>query len=267
MDRHPMERLVEPEPDADGSSLLSRVGIIVAGGVLAAIASSFPAALRMGDDGSAGLALEQWIVLSAVGTPLGVAVVATLRRARVGLKLLVGERASIFALGVLWWCVIELGLLSVFGVVLKKTTHHHALAGVTFSAFAVATGALVGLLARRVTTMLARGSSGLQKIALVTALAAAVIGLMLVGVRTSKGEGLHTAAAIVDAFAFVIASLIASSRIFRRLRPVGVAGVPAALFVVLIGLTTLRFDPKLRASLMGTAPVHAVVMGLFGGGG
>jgi hypothetical protein len=261
----PLERLAqEPEPESDGASIVMRLGFIVAGGVLSAIASSLPPALRMGDDGSASRALEQWIVLSAVSTPLAVAAVAGLRRARIGLRLLLGEQASLLALGVLWWSVLELALLSMFGALLRKTTHHHALAGVSFAAFAVVTGVVVGLFARRTTMMLARGGASLQKIALVIAGGCAFVGIMVVGIRTSRAEGLHTAAGLVDVLAFAVTTTIASSRLFGRWRPVAIAGVPVATLVLMVGLTTLRFDPALRQSLMDTAPIHSLVIGLFG---
>lgn len=261
----PFERLGhEPEPDSDGSSLVLRLGLVVAGGVGSALVASLPASLRMGEEGSAAQALEQWVVLSAIATPIAVTAVAVLRRARVGLRLLAGERVMLVALGVLWWSVIELGLLSVFGALLRKTTHHHALAGVTFAAFAVASGVLVGLFARRTTSILARGGTSLQKVGLAIAGGTAFIAIMLVGVRTSRAEGMHTAAALVDTLAFAVTATIASSRIFGRVRPMAIGGVPVAVLIMMIGFTTLRFNPKLREALPERAPLHASVLELFG---
>jgi FtsH-binding integral membrane protein len=261
MEHPPMDRLApEPEPDSDGSSVVMRVGYIVAGGVISAVASSFPAALRMGEEGSASRALEQWIVLSALATPIGVAAVAVLRRARVGLRLLMGNKGHLLAIGVLWWSVVELGLLSMFGAVLRKTTHHHALAGVTFAAFAVVSGLLIGIFAHRTTAILARGGPNLERMGVAIAGGAAFVVIMLVGVRTSRAEGLHTAAALVDALALAVMSTITSSRAFTRFRPMAIAGVPVAVLLLMIGLTTLRFDPQVRESLMEAAPVHTLLI-------
>ncbi len=259
----PIERLeTEPEPESDGSSVVMRVGYIVASGVLAALAASLPAALRMGD--GAARVLEHWVALAALATPMGVIAVAVLKRARVGLRLLVGERAPLFATGVLWWCVIELGLLSIFGAVLRKTTHHHALAGVTFSVFAVVTGLVVALLARRATKNIARGGGNLHRVGLAIAAGAAFIVLLLVGVRTSKTDEVPTAAALVDALALLITSTITSSRPFSRFRPMAIAGVPVAVLIIIIGLTTLRFDPQMRESLFSGAPIHGLVLSVAG---
>lgn len=261
----PIETLAhEPEPDSDGPSIVTRFGFIVAGGVVSAFASSLPAALRMANDASAPRAIEQWVVLAAVSMPLAVTAVAVLRRARVGLLLLVGERALLLAVAVLWWSVIELGLLSVFGALLRKTTHHHALAGVTFSAFAIVTGIIVALFARRGTMILVRGGTSVPKIGLVMAAACAFVVTMLVGLRASRAEGLHAAAALVDVLAFAMTTTIASSRLFNRWRPMAIAGVPVAVLLIIAGLTTLRFDPKLQESLGAVAPIHAFVIGLFG---
>jgi len=254
----------EPEPDSEGTPIIVRIGSVVAAGVLAAIVSSLPGALRMGDESSIGNALERWLVLTALATPVAVAGVAVIRRARVGLQLLLGERAPLFAMGVLWWSVIELALFGVFGAVLRKTTHHHALAGVTFAAFAVISGAVVALLARRVMAILARGGTSLQRVALAIAGGAVFIALLLVGVRTSRAVGLHTASALVDWLAFAVTVAIASARILTRARPLAIAGVPVAVLVIMVGFTTLRFDPSLRASLASTAPMHAFVLDFFG---
>ncbi len=263
----PIDRLAPddgPEQESDGSSVVMRIGHIVGAGVVAALASSFPASLRMGEEGSAGRALVQWVVVSALATPLAVGLVAVLRRARVGLRLLMGERVQLLAIGVLWWSVIELGILSLFGALLRKTTHHHALAGVTFAVFAIVTGLVVGIFARKATLVLARGGSSLQRSGLIIASSAAFLVVMLVGVRTSKAEGLHTASALIDGLALAITSTIASSKMLSRHRALAIVGVPIAVLVVMVGLTMLRFDPKLHASLGEVAPLHTLVLSLFG---
>lgn len=240
-----------------------RIGHVVAAGVLAAVTASFPASLRMGEEGSLGRALEQWLVLSALATPLGILAVAALRRARAGMTLLMGNGAILLYVGVLWWAVIEMGLLGIVGAVLRKTTHHHALAGVTFAVFALASGVIVGLLARRAAMIIARGGHAVLKTGLYIAGAAAFLIVMLVGIKTSRAEGLHTAAGLVDSLALAVTSAIASSRLLARVRPLAIAGVPVAVLVLMVGLTTLRFDPKLKDSLLETAPIHSLVISLF----
>jgi hypothetical protein len=257
-----MDRLA-PEASADGEALVMRVGRTFGKGVVAAVTSTLPAALRMGDGASIGGALAGWIVLCALATPLAIVAVFVIKRARVGLQMIAGDRASLFVLGVVWWSVTELGLLSLFGALLRKTTHQHALAGVTFAAFAAVTGALVGLFAKRTMSLLARSGAGVQKTALVVAGGAAFVILMLVGLRTSRAEGIHTAAALVDVLSLTVATAIASSRMFDRYRPLAIGGVPAAILLVMVGLTTLRFDPKVGEALPETAPLEAAMIDLL----
>jgi FtsH-binding integral membrane protein len=239
-----------------------RAGLTAGKGVLAALVSSVPAAFRVGDETSVARALEQWLVLAAIATPIAVVGIFVVKRARVGLHLLFGERAPLLVIGLLWWCVVELALLSGFGTVLRKTTHQHALAGVTFAFFALVTGAVLAVLAKRATSRVARDGTGAQKLALLVAGAAAFLLVMLVGIRTSRTEGLHTAAALVDVMSLSVTSAIASSKLFDRHRTLAIGGAPAAILLLMVGLTTLRFDPKLRESLPETAPFHAAIIDL-----
>jgi hypothetical protein len=270
------ERLVPapaPSPGAGGAggadaqaSLVMRAGLTAGKGVVAALVSSVPAAFRLGEEFSAGRGLEEWLVLAALATPLAMIAIYVVKRARVGLHLLFGERAPLLVIGLLWWCVVELGLLAVFGAVLRKTTHQHALAGVTFAFFAVATGGLIAVFAKRATARVAREGTSAQKLALLVAGAAAFLLVMLVGIRTSRTEGLHTAAALVDVMSLSVTSAIASSKLFDRHRALAIGGAPAAILLLMVGLTTLRFDPKLRESLPETAPFHAAIIDLLHGG-
>ncbi|HVJ89854.1 MAG TPA: hypothetical protein VM580_08615 [Labilithrix sp.] len=261
----PMERLAqEPEPESDGASFVVRLGLIIASGVAAAVVSSLPAVLRARADASASRLLEQWVVLSAVSLPVAVAAVAIFQRARVGVRLLAGERLALLSTSVLWWCVIELGLLSLFGAVLRHSTHHHALAGVTFAVFAVGSGIFVALVARRTALMLARGGGSLQKLALAITVGCAFASLVLVGVRASRAEGMLTPPALIDCLAFVIAATIASSRWIARGRPMAIAGVPVAVLLVVLGLSKLGAEPQLKTRIAETAPMHGLVIELLG---
>ncbi|MBX3228718.1 MAG: hypothetical protein KIT84_08705 [Labilithrix sp.] len=272
--RPQMERISRrPRPATDpqreddeetSTSLVLRIGIVVAGGVASGIASSLPAVLRLGGEGSFGTMIVRWVILSALAIPIAVLGVAVLRRARVGVRQLLGERAPLLVIGVLWWAVTEIGLLAIFGAVLRKTTHHHALAGVTFAFFAVISGVIVGLLARRTTSMIGRGGGKLQTTGLAAVGICATIVLVLVIVRTARAEELHAAAGIVDAIALTVGAMLTSTRTFTRVKPLAVVGLPAAILILVVGLTMLRFDTKLRGILPNGAPLHALVLDLFG---
>lgn len=265
----PARTLGRNTPDAPGENeapvhFVTRLGTVVGGGVLAAIASSIPAELRIGDGGSVVRAFEQWLALAALATPLAILMVAVLRRAREGLQLVAGERGPLYAAAALWWAVLELGVLSVFGAVLRAKTHHHGLAGVTFAMLALASGLAVGLLALKGIRMMVRLPASQHVAALGIVAVTSFVVITLVGLRTSRAEGLHTAAALVDVLALLVASVIASTKQVSRWRPLALGGLPLAVAILLLGLATVKSEPDLNAVLGEGAPVQAFLLSLLG---
>jgi hypothetical protein len=257
-----MQRAQLPvDEDESEATLVARFGAVVGGGVLTAIMASLPAALRIGDGGLIGRALEQWLALAALLTGPAILFVFVARRARVGMRLLAGERAPILIAGLLWWCVLELGLLAIFGGLLRKNTHHHGLAGVTFAAFAVFSGAAIAILAIRATRLLGRADRKIQRIALVITSAAAFLAIVVVGIRTGRAPALSTAAALVDASAIVLSASVLSSRAVAHVRAITIGGVPAGVLVLILGVSSLIAEPKVREAIAGHAPIHAWFLG------
>lgn len=240
-----------------------RLGTVVGGAAVAAIAASLPAAIRMGDGGSIGRAIVNWIALSALAIPMAIVAVAMFRRGRDGLRLLAGERAIVLAAGVLWGCVLEAAFLSIFGALLRAKTHHHGLAGVTFAIAALGSGVVVALLSVRGARMLAGLAPAAQRLGLSFAAVAAFLIVMLVAIRTSRAEGLHTAAGLVDVLAITVASAIASARVFAGVRPLALAGVPVAALFLLIGLVALHGDADLQNRLIENAPLQGWLVELL----
>jgi hypothetical protein len=261
---HPPTFGNEPlEDDEAAASLVTRFGTVIGGGVLAAAASSLPAELRMGDGGSILRAVEQWLALAAILTPLSIVVVAVFRRGRSGLRQLAGSRGPLLAAAALWWAVLELGVLSVFGAVLRAKTHHHGLAGVTFAILALVSGLVVALLAVRGTRMLLKMPPSGHRLALMVAAGAAFLVVAIIGIRTSRAAGLHTAGALVDSLALLVSSAIASSRVMARWRPLAVGGVPIAAAILLLGFACVRAEPDLKDLLAEGAPLHSWLLSLL----
>lgn len=244
-------------------ALLARIGTVVGGGVCAAVAASVPAEMRMGDGGSTSRALDQWLALAALALPIGILAVGVLRRARVGLRILAGGHATVLAACAVWWAVVEVGVLSALGALLRAKTHHHGLAGVTFAILGLASAFLVTLLAARAGRALARTEETTRRVALYVGAGAAFALLLLVGLRTARADGTHTASSLVDGLAIVVASAIASARPVARARGLAVAGVPVAAAVLGLGLATLRGQPSLGEAIAQLAPVHGWILGLF----
>lgn len=252
------------ENDEDAASLVTRFGTAVGAGVLAAIIASVPATLRIGDGGAAIRAMEVWASLAALASPAAILAVSVLRRARAGVRIAVGPHGGLLAGAVLWWCVLQLGVLGVFGAVLRAKTHHHGLAGVTFAFFALASGLVTALLAWRGARALGRADEAVQRVSLGVAASAAFVAIVLVGVRMARAPELGTAAALVDGLALVVASFFASAQGLARVKALAVAGVPVAAIVLVLGLSTLRAEPALQRDVLRVAPLHAWMMGTVG---
>ena len=254
----------QPLEDEAAAPPITRFGTVVGGGVLAAVASSLPAELRIGDGGSVVRAFEQWLALAALLTPLAILFVAVFRRGRAGLRILAGDRAELFVAAALWWAVLELGVLSVFGSVLRAKTHHHGLAGVTFALLALMSGVVVALLAVRGVRLLVRLPAKGYRVALTIVGLTSFTVIILVGVRTGRAEGLHTSSALVDMLALIVSAAIASSRAMARWRPLAVGGLPIASAILLLGYATVRAEPDLSGLLAEGAPVQAWLLSLLG---
>src|SRR6476646_2260137 len=111
-------------PPPEGSRV-TRFGSAVFAGTAASLLASIPAALRIAPAADADLGVSGvWLGLAGAALVPMVALVPVLRGARRGF-------------GSVLWTLASLDALRVWGALLRKTTHHHALAGTTF--------ALVGL--------------------------------------------------------------------------------------------------------------------------
>ena len=219
--------------------------------------------MRLGDGGSLCRAGTGWMALAAVAMPIAVLFVGVLRRARAGAQLGAGERIEVVASAVLAWTTLQILFTGFFASLLRKHTHHHGLAGVTFAIGALVCGVFMALLVRRVMTKLASMSAAAHRIALVITALMTFLVIIVAGLRTAPAEDLSTAAGLVDALAFAIACGIASSGVIARQRPLAIAGVPTAALVLVIGLASLHGNAVLRDALAKSAPIHGMLLSVF----
>lgn len=250
-----------PPPVETSGSLVARFGTTLGLAAAAALACAVPAAIRVGSAaGGAGL-LHVWLGLGAAALGPMVVAVAVVRGAREGLRAFGGPETGLRAFGAGLWLASMVVVLSVFGSVLRATTHQHALAGVTFAfgALAVAVGA--GLVCARVVAMLRARSPGARRALVALLGAVAVLALAWVGLRfvraVSHDEAPSAAAAtVIDVFAFVLAALVASRRPRLALRVLAYVGPPVVVVVAALGIGALRGD-ALRDAVIERAPVFA----------
>jgi hypothetical protein len=244
-----------PEPPV---SRVVRAGALMGAGALASLAASVPAALRVGAAPEARLGVAgTWMALAAASLVPSILALLLFRAARRGVGSFGGEGAATRALAFLVWLFASVDALLVFGALLRKTTHHHALAGATFAVMGLFVVVLIGAITRRALAVALTWSEATAH----GILGLAAFGLGVLPVLAALKVGAPASGVLVDALAYVLAVGFLSRMSFAGDRLLGVAGPPLAVVVLAIGLSSLRHTPldaavRARAPLL-SAPVEA----------
>ncbi len=242
------------------------VGLAAAGALLCTV----PAMIRV----SAGLAGEApvvraWAALAAAALgPMGLSI-AVLRGARRGLRVFADPHARLRWLGFGLWLTWLFVTLAVFGSVLRATTHHRALAGVTYGFGALAFAVGWGLVCARVVAVLRGLSEGPRRVAMVsigmvTLVSLAYVVQRFVTVVSAAPPSARAAVTVVDVVAFLLAALLVARDWRGAIRPLAVVGPPVAVFLAALGITTL-LDPPVRQALAEHAPAFVTAADLVSG--
>lgn len=256
----------------ENGSLVLRFGAWVGLAAAGALLGTIPGMIRV----SAALAgdapmVRAWAALTAAAlAPMGVAIVV-LRGARRGLVAVSGPpaRAQLRWFGLGLWFALLFVSLAFFGTVLRATTHHRALAGVTYGCGALLFAVVWGLVCARIVAMLRGVSVGVQRF-VVFSLAGAAFALVayvlqrfasVVSAAPSSGGAAST---VVDLFAFLIAALFVSRDWRAATRALALVGPPLAVFLAALGITTLG-DPPVREAVSEHAPSLASAANLVAG--
>jgi hypothetical protein len=243
-------------PPPPQPSLAFRAGSLLGAGTLAAMASSFPSALRVASFVPSGPGT--WIALAACATVPATIAIAILRSAREGARTFAGDDASLAAWSVGAWALATLLTLTVLGAVLRATTHHHGLAGVTFALVALAATTFVALVVRRVAAIGQRADPFRRAALLGTSLVGLGVAALLVALRAVRSNGVElppaTSDALVDALAFAIATGFLSRPGLMTSTWLGRVGLPLALGVLGLGLALLSRDASLVEAIRAHAP-------------
>jgi choline-sulfatase len=236
--------------------LFAQLGSLLGAGTLAALLASGPAAIRVAHDG--GGPLRAWIALGACSLLPMIAAIAFARSARGGARSIAGEDAPLAAWGIAVWAMTTFLALAAYGALLRATTHHHGLAGVTFALGGLTLGGALALVTRRLMQM-ARGADPWGRAALVTTTIGALLcALLVVVIRVARaGGGDLPSATLVDVLAFAIAAGALSREAFARVAWLAIGGFPLALGVLALGWALLSQEPALIEAIQGHAPVFA----------
>jgi hypothetical protein len=255
-----------PDDPARGASFAARAGSLLGVSALAAMLASVPAAVRVGPDAGGGW-LGAWLALAACSLPATAVAIGLVRGAREGVRALAGDDPLLTAWSVAVWAMTMFLLLAAWGAFLRETTHHHALAGVTFAFGGLAIGALTALVVRRLSSIV-RGADAWGRAALIVVTVAALTGaLTAIGARLTSGENgaaSPEATGLVDVLAFAIAVGAFSRRGLVGAPGVTGGGFPLALGTLLVGGALLARSPALVAAIREHAPLFAPVATLVG---
>jgi hypothetical protein len=262
----PLERVEE-------SGLLvraQRVAAVIGLSVAPAIACTLPAGLRVSATlGGPAPIVRAWAALAASALPPMIVSVCLLRRARQGLRAFAEPAAGLRAFGVGLWLSALLITLSLFGAVLRATTHHRALAGVTFASGAVLLAVGYALVCTRIVALLRDASdrvrrAGVALLGGVAVVTVASLATRFVRVLSSDPSSSTAAATVVDVLCFTLCAVAASVDRVAARRTLALAGTPVAFFLAALGLTTLQ-DPPVRQAIDEQAPALAPVADLVSG--
>ena len=255
-------------PRPDGGSLVLRFGTAVGLAAAAALACALPAAMRvavaLGAEGTG----RAWTGLAASALVPMVATVVVLRGAREGLRAFGGTGAELRAYGAALWAVWLVVALTLYGSVLRASTHHHALAGVTFAFGALALAVGLAFASARLVTILRDASPRARRAAalglvFITVSALAWIGVRFLRAATRDPASAVTAGMIVDILAFALAAGFAARRTLASRRALAVLGPPVAVAIAALGFSAVR-DAPLRAAIDERAPAFAPVVDAVG---
>ena len=249
------------------SILIAPVALVA--GPLAALIASAPAAARVADDRIAFLAA--WPAIAGlIGVPLA-GLIAAMRLARRSLD----DRKPSSAAALLWgagvWRCLSLPADALLATILKATTHHRALGGATFAAFALVLNGLAVLAAWRFTvSVLPRLSRRARSkdVGIVVALGAALLVLAAVIVGALGAGGPPDAASTDRVYALLVdGSLAVAATAFAALWDFPPRRAPMAAWggaggLALLGgvaLSSLVQSPNLSRRVVEQAPFAAAI--------
>src|SRR5579864_2772867 len=185
-------------------------------------------------------AIRVWSALGVSAFAPMVLTIVTVRRAREALYGLGGPHPMLRLFGIgLWLAALFIGL-TLLGSILSATTHHHALAGVTYAFGAVALALASGLACARLVAVL-RGMTERARKATIATLAVGVflalsyLGARFLGAATKDPASSDAASTVVDVLAFLLTALFASRDWRVAHRALAIVGPPVAVFLASLG--------------------------------
>lgn len=271
--RTPPSRPSAPPPASsdDGLPLVVYFGAVACVAAVGSAIATIPAALRVATGLAFGVsALSVWSALAAATFPPMFVAITVLGKARQGLRAFRGESGPTNAAIALSWLALTVPAWGALGAALRATTHHHALAAVTFAIAALVVGVFLYLVSRRIVALV-RPRNSLEAqllgitVGLAIAFASAAVLLRFGRIAAHPLFSPQTRATVVDLLGCAIVALFASRPGFLRRRVLSLVGPPLAATLFILGVTAIRGSAPLRAAIRDRAPVFAPVVRLLPG--
>jgi hypothetical protein len=241
------------EHEEQRASTFTLAATAVGCGLGASMLSALPALLRTQAGERSGL-FTTWLALSAVALLPSLALVLMFRAVRAEFARALAERT--LRVGTLCLTLATTTALNVlFGVFLRKTTHHVGLAGTTFGVFTVAALLFSYLVARRIREYAAPRSETVQRVYSVFGVLSLCFMVALCFLRLGRAAPVAQASAMLDAFILLALSFLLSQDTLKGFRPLRWVGPPLAFATLAIGALTVRLVATLES-----APLHSHVV-------
>lgn len=250
--------------DAEGAraGFGTRVATLLGVSALASLVAAIPAAIRIANADAGASGARVWLALAAGAVLPAAASVAILRGARGGLRAFGGDGGGARTFGFGLWLVATFATLVLYGGVLRATTHHHALAGVTFALGALVIAGASALLVGRFVAIAQTQSPGARTV--LFGVLTFVVTFVLIGGAAPAARVIlpRTGGLLLDGLAFAIAVAFASQATFADRRALAFLGPPVAASVLAFGFAIVHISPTLADAIHERAPLFAATTDL-----
>lgn len=255
----------EVDPDDDGSTLV-RFGTTVGVAFVVAVIGTAPAAIRLANDlpADVGGLFSAWTVLGASALVPAILLVAIFRGARHGARSFTAERALEHGTRLFAFACVLPPVLVVFASILRAKTHHHALAGVTYSIVVLLVLVAVAATATRAASLVSSWGPRAARVGFGLSFVAFLGSMAWAGIAAQRAGGSY-AGAFLDVLALLLAAGFGSRRDFVDLRPFAVVGPPLAAILLALGITTVKELQKPLVEARADVVVYSPVLDHFTG--
>ena len=256
---------MDPElEDDDDTPWLLRFGTTVGVAFVVAVVGTAPSALRVAKTMPDKGLFAVWAVMGAAALFPAAFLVSLFRGARRGARSFLHDRALTHGTRLFVFGALAPPFVVLFGTVLRAKTHHHALAGVTFSVVAAIVLGGIFAFASRLSTMLESRGERVVKASFGVAFVAFLASVAWVGLKASRAGG-PAACVFLDVLAILLASGFGSRRSFADAKALAFVGPPLAAAMLALGITTARELAQPLGDARSEVVLYAPMLDRFSG--